>query len=187
MNLSQEAVRSAELRLGHPAEVRMSAEMRHEAEWLRVVESARRGRTHDITIMVPRDGRLAVIRKPSYLPGVWRAPSGGVRPGERLEDGAEREAYEETGLVVEVERYLLRCEVTFDWEGRSQDWTTHVVEARWVSGEPSPIDTREIAAARWMPIPELLGPVRSAMLASGSGGLAYRARLQDVAAPLLRS
>jgi len=132
------------------------------------------------------------------------APSGGVEPGESFEEGARREALEETGLAVCLERYLIRVEATFvppaGWpigdlppglfepDNGNIRWWTHIVAAR-VVGEPAlgPRDTREIAEARWMTLDELQGPVRERLVASGRALFAYRVALTDATVAALRA
>src|SRR5689334_23789670 len=65
-------------------------------------------RRHDVTFFVfdPR-GRLALIQKPSYPDGVWRPPSGGVRPGERFELGVQRERSEEHTSELQSQFHLV--------------------------------------------------------------------------------
>jgi ADP-ribose pyrophosphatase YjhB (NUDIX family) len=53
-----------------------------------------------------RSGRLLTFRKDIYPQGVMRLLTGGVRPGERIEDGLLREVAEETSLDVAVRRFL---------------------------------------------------------------------------------
>ncbi|MEI7643266.1 MAG: NUDIX hydrolase [Chloroflexales bacterium] len=53
-----------------------------------------------------RSGCLLTFRKDIYPPGVMRLLTGGVRPGERIEDGLLREVAEETSLDVAVRRFL---------------------------------------------------------------------------------
>lgn len=148
-----------------------------------------RGRAHDVTLLILRDApispEVAVIRKWSYPPGLFRPPSGGVEPGERFEAGAAREAYEETGLAIALDRYLVRMRARFDCEGEALEWTTHVFSARWTGGEPRPVDTREIAEARWATLAELDGDLRARMLARESAGFRYRVALQDAALEML--
>lgn len=184
MHITLEVIRELEGRWGKPQAARLDFEM-HEREWRLVSRSAERGRVHDVTLYIQRAGALAVIQKPGYPPCVWRAPSGGVAPGERFEDGAVREAYEETGLVVEPLRYLLRADVEFRHGGASLRWTSHVFEMRYLYGDPHPVDRREVSAASWATFEELAGPVHKALIAAGSGGFAYRARLHELVAPLL--
>jgi 8-oxo-dGTP diphosphatase len=53
------------------------------------------------------DGRVLLIRR-AVVEGelVWLFPAGKVEPGEAVEDGAVREAGEETGLTVRAVRRL---------------------------------------------------------------------------------
>ncbi|MBI4831957.1 MAG: NUDIX hydrolase [Candidatus Lindowbacteria bacterium] len=103
-----------------------------------------------------------------------------------FEEGALREAYEETGLTVKLERYILRAHVTFAHADDEIQWTSHVLTAEYLSGEPTPIDTKEIAEVKQVSIDELQGRIRDRLLTSGSGGLAYRVALTDKVVELLR-
>lgn len=182
--MTPQVIEELERRWGKPRTVQLAFEMQPH-EWQLMLRSRSRRRVHDVTIFVMHHGKLAVIRKPSYPPGAWRAPSGGVEREETFEDGLQREAYEETGLCVEPYLYLLRTSVTFSHTDDSMVWTSHVFQAKYVSGEPHPVDTREIADARWASLAELAGESREAMLAAGSGGFEYRAKLHDLVVPLL--
>ncbi len=143
--------------------------------------SRRNARSHDITLFIERDGLWAVIAKPQFPPGVWRAPSGGLNVDEDLAAGALREALEETGLTVALDRYLLHIDARFAYGDDIEAWHSEVFLAPAVAGELAPIDTHEISAARWMTREELLGPVRDRLIASGRGLFAYRAALHDAA------
>lgn len=146
----------------------------------------RKNRAHDITLMIrDREGRFALIRKPVYPPGVFRPPSGGVEPGEAFSAGVLREAWEETGLNIHLERYLLRCRAEFSCGGETLPWTTHVFLARATTTVLDPQDRHEIAEACWATLTEMLGPYREAMLAMGSAGMRYRVDLQDLVLTLL--
>ncbi len=147
--------------------------------------SQKRGRAHDITMFIFREDRLALIHKPFHEEGVYRAPSGGLEPGEALETGAAREAWEETGLEITLERYLLRIEAVFCAGSDEVAWTTHVFQARATGGELDPHDHHEIAEARWGTIADLQGPIRTALLRTGRCLLAYRAALTDEAVATL--
>jgi 8-oxo-dGTP pyrophosphatase MutT (NUDIX family) len=146
-----------------------------------VVASGRHGRRHDITFFAFNRERLALIRKPHFAPGVWRPPSGGIRPGEELEAGTEREALEELGAAITLVRYLLRADVRFTCAGDGIDWHTHVFLATTAAEDLVPQDTVEIAAARWGTLEELGGPIRTAALATGRGLWRYRVGLHDAA------
>ncbi|MFS8639526.1 MAG: NUDIX hydrolase [Symbiobacteriaceae bacterium] len=158
-----------------------------QADEMAMVVASTRGQTrlHDVTLFIfDPSGRLALIRKHHYPPGVWRTPGGGVRPGEEFSAGAAREGWEETGLSVRVTRYLLRVHVTFTCDGQEQPWTTHVVRAE-AEGEPATQDPREIADVRWGSLEELCGPIAEAMQATGRGLFAYRAALHRQVAEIL--
>ncbi|MBI3922612.1 MAG: NUDIX hydrolase [Armatimonadetes bacterium] len=142
-----------------------------------VLRSKRKNRTHDVTVYIIEGDRVAVIAKHSYPPGVYRAPSGGLEPGESLEAGAAREAYEETGLTIALQDYVYRCHVRFSCLGISVDWISHVFTAKRLVGEIQPFDLREISEARWVTFEDLNGPIQTAMETSGKRGLRYRADL----------
>lgn len=122
---------------GHPAKMAIDVPMR-EWEFNLLRYSKRDGRYRDATILIPYEEQLVCIVKHGYPEGIARPPSGGVVPGEPLDSAAEREAYEETGLRIRLERYLLRCNATFTLgshaapsphalaeasrKGRQEDW-----------------------------------------------------------------
>lgn len=178
MYITAETIRDLERRYGLPEELSFAYEMT-EAEFEMVRASQKNGRAHDVTLFIIDDGRVVVIRKPMYPPGAYRAPSGGVSPGEPFERGALREAYEETGLIVSLDEYILRARVLFSNRERSINWTSHVFTSSVVGGRLDPIDTHEIAEARFVTIAEMMGGIRDALLASGSTGLRYRSELAD--------
>lgn len=178
MYISAEAILELERKYGTPEEASFAYEMTaREFEMVRA--SQKHGRAHDVTLFIIKQGRVVVISKPMYPPGAFRAPSGGVAPGEPMELGALREAYEETGLHIALERYILRARVRFTQAERVIDWISHVLTARPVGGELRPVDTHEIADARFATVDELTGSIRAALLASGSTGLRYRSELND--------
>lgn len=144
-------------------------------------------RFHDVTLFIldPQE-RLALIRKPHFALDVWRPPGGGVKPGEDVTEAAVREALEETGLHVELERYLVETSVVFRNGGRELPWTTHVLLARTRDTELAPNDPGEIAEARWGTLDELAGPLREILLATGRAFWRYRVALHDAALQALR-
>ena len=103
--------------------------------------SMRNGRRHDVTLFISKGtaNKIAVIRKPSYPPDVYRPPSGGIEPGENFETGAQREAYEETGLGIELRKYLLKVHVDLAFEGEVVPWISHVFSALATGGCLRPV------------------------------------------------
>ena len=156
------------------------------AEWqLATYDPARR---HDVTLFVlDAEGRIALIRKPHFADGVWRTPGGGIKNGEDAEAGAVREALEETGLDVRLERYLVASRARFVCDGRELPWRTHVLLARTDGHTLAPQDADEIADARWGTLDELAGPLRERLLATGRAFWRYRVALHDAALSALRT
>ena len=140
--------------------------------------SMRNGRAHDVTPFIFNGGNIAVIRKPSYPPDVYRPPSGGIEPGEDFEAGVLREAYEETGLKIQLRNYLLKAYVNFSYRDTVVFWTSHVFTAQAVGGCLQPVDTKEIAAARWATLEELKTHLLLSLKNAEAPGLRYRAELQ---------
>jgi hypothetical protein len=96
---------------GKPHRIDFTIEMTPE-EFDLVKRTAKQGRYHDVTIFIRYQGKYAVIEKHAYAKsGILRAPSGGAKPSELLADAAKREAWEETGLEIELERFILESHV----------------------------------------------------------------------------
>ena len=179
MHLTEAVLAPLRERYGEPRPLRWDGEVSAEEYAL---AGGSPGRRHDVTFFVfDPAGRLALIQKPSYPPAIWRPPGGGVRPGEEFEAGVRREALEELGVEIELERFLVSSEATFRTGNGVIEWRTHVFAARTRAGELQPIDTHEIAAARWGTTAELGGPLRAAMLGTGRALWRYRIALHDAA------
>jgi len=185
MYVDAKQVEEIETRLGEPQVMHLEHEI-GDRELSFVRSTQKHGRAHDITLFIFNDDHLALIRKPMFRRPIFRAPSGGLNPGESFECGALREAWEETGLDIELERYLLRIHVRFTSENDSLDWTSHVFQARKVGGLLEARDKSEIAETIYSTIEELQGPIRDALLAHGGRLLAYRVALTDAAVGILR-
>ncbi|MER5864634.1 NUDIX domain-containing protein [Kitasatospora sp. NPDC002040] len=53
-------------------------------------------------VVVREDGRVLAIRRADN--GTWEPPGGVLELGETVEDGVRREVFEETGILVQVDR-----------------------------------------------------------------------------------
>ena len=157
-------------------------------EFERIRASQKEVRSHDVTMYIIKDDKIVVISKPFYPPGMYRAPSGGVEPGEDFVAGARREAMEETGCEIELERFLLISEVDFELvprDGRKIEWTSYVFQARYTGGDFEFTDKREIKEVRLAELSEFDG-FSQIMRQMPIGGLHYRAALHDKVKSLLR-
>jgi len=164
---------------GDPAPLDWEGEI-SDAEW--ALATYNPARTHDVTLFIlDANARLALIRKPHFADGVWRPPGGGIKPGEDVVAGAVREALEETGLRVELDRYLVATNAVFRNDGRELHWRTHVLSARTRDDTLAPSDAAEIAAARWGTLDELAGLLRDRLLETGRAFWRYRVALHDAA------
>ncbi|MGA9772579.1 MAG: NUDIX hydrolase [Blastocatellia bacterium] len=184
MFITDEIIQDVERRFGSPGEIALAYEMTR-SEFDMVRRSQKHGRAHDVTLYIIEGQQIVVIKKPMYPAGAYRAPSGGIAPGERFDNGAIREAHEETGLEIALDKYILRARVKFTADDDVIDWTSHVLTAHKIGGALQPIDTHEIIEARFATVDELMGGIRDALLRSGSTGLKYRAELNDIVIALL--
>lgn len=92
--------------------------------------------------------------------GAWTAICGVVDPGEDPHRTSEREALEEAGVVIEVERLVYMAvtgEVTYD-NGDRTNYLDHTFRARLVSGEAAVSDD-ESAQVGWFGADSLPEPM----------------------------
>ncbi|HKP18515.1 MAG TPA: NUDIX hydrolase [Gaiellaceae bacterium] len=178
MHLTEEVLAPLRARYGEPDILEWEGEISEREYGVATYNPAR---THDVTLFILNGPLLALIRKHPFPPDIWRPPGGGVKPGEDFVEAVRREAYEETGLDVELERYLVEARARFLYRPPHLDWRTHVFLARTEDEELHPHDTDEIAEARWGTLEELGGPLRERLLATGRAFWRYRVALHDAA------
>jgi ADP-ribose pyrophosphatase YjhB (NUDIX family) len=166
-------------RFGDPAVLRWEGEISN-PEW--EIATHNPTRTHDVTLFIlDPSQRIALIRKPHFAEDVWRPPGGGIKRDEDFVAGSMREALEETGLHVELRRYLVASQAVFRNRSRELAWRTHVFLAETTDEELAPDDPDEIAAARWGTLDEVGGSLRERLLATGRAFWRYRVALHDAA------
>ena len=67
----------------------------------------REDRFGEVCMVIRRpNAKLLLSIKTFYPRGAYRLPTGGIHPGERILDALVREAHEETGLELRVDRFL---------------------------------------------------------------------------------
>ena len=181
MYITPALIDEAENLYGVPREARMTAPVREE-EWDFIRRTQRRGRAHDVTLIIfhpdAATPQIAVINKHGYPEGLFRPPSGGLDPGESFANGAGREAFEETGLTIALRRYILRVFVDFNSPTRTLPWTTHVFTAHAENDKIVIYDTKEIRDARWATL-SVFDDFRKRSPEFDRGGVQYRRALHD--------
>jgi 8-oxo-dGTP pyrophosphatase MutT (NUDIX family) len=178
--ISESEIRKLEERYGKPLEFQAEFAMKPD-EFLFVKSTQKDGRAHDVTLFIMHDGLFLFIAKHFYPRGLYRAPSGAAKPGESIEDGAKREALEETGASIELTKFLAKIKVRFINSGSTNeciDWKSFVFLARYISGEIDPRDKREIREAKFIDPGDIPG-FNEVMRKSSIGGFHYRAFLTE--------
>ncbi len=102
--------------------------------------------------VILKGDKLLFVKPPDWVSqfsGHWNFPGGVVEPGESLEEGAKREAFEETNIVCEIESLLMTD------HNEKFDTSIAIFKAKYISGEVT-IQPEEISEARWMTIEEAL-------------------------------
>jgi ADP-ribose pyrophosphatase YjhB (NUDIX family) len=185
VHVTDEILAPLRRRYGEPVQLEWTGEISEREHALATYNPAR---MHDVTLFIlDPEERIALIRKPQFADGVWRPPGGGIKPDEDFVAGAAREALEETGLRVQLDRYLVASRAYFVYEPQDVPWRTHVFSARTTDTELRPLDAGEIAGARWGTLDELAGTLRERLLATGHAFWRYRVALHDAALSALKA
>ncbi len=95
------------------------------------------------------DKYLLVQEKAKHCYGLWNWPAGRVDVGETIEEGAIREAKEESGFDVKLIRKL------DIFQNDVNDSARHAFEAEIIGGELY-IDTEEFLDVKWFTLDEIL-------------------------------
>ena len=124
---------------------------------------SKRGQKHKRPLADPRIGVGCVILRDDEVllvreRGRWSLPKGWLEVGELVQEGARRETYEETGLVVELR------DLAFIVEFQAETWGHHLqffYTGRVVGGTLTPRDPdRDVQEAKFVPIRQLREYIR---------------------------
>lgn len=106
-------------------------------------------------VVFHNDSILLVRRKNPPAKDLWAIPGGRIKFGETLQQAAEREIYEETGIRIKAESVVYVFEV-IDRDEKNKIRFHYVVidlEAQYLSGTPRAND--DALQASWIPTSEL--------------------------------
>jgi 8-oxo-dGTP pyrophosphatase MutT (NUDIX family) len=101
-------------------------------------------------VITDEQGRVLLVRH-GYGERNWEIPGGAGEPGESAEDTARREALEEAGIAIEIERL---SGVYFD----ATNGAHHFAFRARALGTPRAADVREISDIGWFPPSDLPRP-----------------------------
>lgn len=107
--------------------------------------------------LIVRGGQVLLVRRSDT--GEWAPVSGIVDPGEHPATTARREAMEEAGVTIEIERLVwlvVTDPVTYP-NGDHCQYVDHGFRARWVAGEPR-VGDEESTDVAWFPADRLPEP-----------------------------
>jgi ADP-ribose pyrophosphatase YjhB (NUDIX family) len=113
-------------------------------------------RRGEVVLVVERPDGLILHTKEFYPPGTYRLPSGGVKWGESVLSALHREAWEEMGLQIEVERFLGLLEYELRCQEETMTFVSYVFLVRGGEGKLIPQDEGErITSFCQVPVAEL--------------------------------
>lgn len=130
------------------------------------------------TAVVHDDTRVLLVRRSDN--GMWTPITGIIDPGEQPADAAAREAAEEAGVEIEVQRLAgidVTDEVVYENGDRSR-YLDLTFECRLVSGEPRP-DIEETTEVAWFDLdnlPPMSDELRKRIQTATNGEVAARFR-----------
>ena len=103
------------------------------------------------------NGNLLLHTKDFYPAGAMRVPSGTVKENEPLLEAALREAHEETGLELAIERFLAAVEFEFRFQQSSIPFSSYLFLMCETGGVLGPLDASErISSFSEVPVSGLL-------------------------------
>jgi 8-oxo-dGTP pyrophosphatase MutT (NUDIX family) len=120
---------------------------------------------------------LAAIRPQGKKAGVWALPKGAIDPGEKPEQTAVREAFEETGVHGTLVEKLGDVRYVYTWAGERVFKVVSFYLLRAGRGRIGEIDEAmrvEVAEARWLPLDE----AQTLLAYKGEREMAERARVR---------
>jgi 8-oxo-dGTP diphosphatase len=120
-------------------------------------------RRGEVALFILRPSGTVILHTKDFYPeGIYRVPTGGIEWGEDVVTAVHREAREETGLTVAIERCLGVLEYEFRYRGETLPFVSYVFLLRENGGQLCPQDEGErITSLREVPLTELEAVARN--------------------------
>jgi ADP-ribose pyrophosphatase YjhB (NUDIX family) len=117
----------------------------------------------EVALFILRPSGTVILHTKDFYPeGIYRVPTGGIEWGEDVVTAVHREAREETGLTVAIERCLGVLEYEFRYRGETLPFVSYVFLLRENGGQLCPQDEGEqITSLREVPLTELEAVARN--------------------------
>ncbi|HET7320494.1 MAG TPA: NUDIX domain-containing protein [Candidatus Saccharimonadales bacterium] len=114
--------------------------------------------TVGLGVFIWKDGRFLMFRRlNAHGHDTWSIPGGHLEYGESWEEGAKREALEETGLVVDNIRPIAYTNDIFPEHHKHS--VTVWVYSDWVSGEAANMEPEKSDKLEWYTFKDLPAPL----------------------------
>lgn len=111
-----------------------------------------------VAAVILREGRILLgERIGSHGANTWATPGGHLELGESIEECAERETLEETGLTVDSFKKLAFTNDVFEKEGKH--YVTLFVVASCLTGEPQVTEPNKCKQWHWFELDKLPEPL----------------------------
>lgn len=108
-------------------------------------EKRPKGKIEVVVLLIHREGKYLLGKRPENRGGEWEFPGGKVEKGETYRSAGKREAKEEIGVEVAVRPPMVSIE--------TPEWWLRFCRSQILKGEPQPLVHEEL---QWVPVAELL-------------------------------
>jgi NAD+ diphosphatase len=128
-------------------------------DFVRSFQASLQRRRAEVGLVIRREGgRVLLTTKAFYPSGIFRLPTGGIKPGEPVEEAFWRELGEETGLAASNPRFAALSEYRLTSRAGAVRFATYLFIVDAPEGEPRCTDPHEaICAFREIPPEDLAG------------------------------